>query len=531
VLAGKYRVERVVGVGGMGVVVAATHLQLEERVALKLLKREVMRQETVARFLREARAAAKIKSEHVARVTDVGTLESGVPYMVMELLDGEDLGSLVREHGPLPVAQAVDYVLQAGEAVAEAHALGIVHRDLKPANLVLARRAGGQRVVKVVDFGISKQMSREGEAPHADAAMTRTSAWLGSPLYMSPEQMRSAKDVDARTDLWSLGLILFELCTGHLPFDAPSLVELYGAVMHGEPVPLATWCPDAPPALGMALGRCLQKDRTQRYAAVAEMARDLAPIAPPSARERIARIISLGESPSATRHASTPPSEPESALPLLLVRASSKVAVSSPTGARSSTPPAEAVAEPHEGRRSGAPWLLLLLLLALLAAGGGGAYSRYSTRGWPFRALRAPVTMGGDPPNPPAAREAPAEGPAPDRSAPAVAAVGIAPAPNAGAIAGPQAAPAPAASTVDAGSDAGGHPMEAARDAGGSRAAVRKGAGNGHGPAPASPSEGAPQTPGGEAAPVPAGALRPEVIVETCTQPMPDGTRKQIPCP
>jgi serine/threonine protein kinase len=237
-LAGRYRVERVVGVGGMGIVASAMHVELDERVAVKLMKRETMNPQSIARFLREARAAAKIKSEHVARVTDVGMLESGTPYMVMELLDGEDLSRLVRERGPLSVPDAVDYVLQACEAVAEAHAMGIVHRDLKPENLFLARKPGGQRVVKVVDFGISKQLTREGEASVDDGAKTRTSAWLGSPLYMSPEQMRSAKDVDARTDLWSMGLILFELLTGRVAFNAPSLVELWGLVMTAPPPPL-----------------------------------------------------------------------------------------------------------------------------------------------------------------------------------------------------------------------------------------------------------------------------------------------------
>src|SRR6185295_3411573 len=157
ILAGKFRIERVLGQGGMGIVVAATHLQLDERVALKFLLPEALSNpEAVERFTREARAAVKIKSEHVARVSDVGMLETGAPYMVMEYLEGEDLGHWVSQRGALPTTQAVEFVLQAAEAIAEAHALGIVHRDIKPANLFCVRRADGLLSVKVLDFGISK---------------------------------------------------------------------------------------------------------------------------------------------------------------------------------------------------------------------------------------------------------------------------------------------------------------------------------------------------------------------------------------
>src|SRR3954470_13666053 len=206
ILAGKYRVERVLGVGGMGVVVAATHLQLDERVAIKFLVPDALSSdEAVARFAREARAAVKIKSEHVARVIDVGTLDNGAPYMVMEYLEGGDLSRVLQAQGPLPVEDAVEYVLQACEAIAHAHVLGIVHRDLKPANLFLTKRNDGSQSVKVLDFGISKVLSGNSGASSSDAAMTRTRAVMGSPLYMSPEQMTSTRDVDGRTDIWALG--------------------------------------------------------------------------------------------------------------------------------------------------------------------------------------------------------------------------------------------------------------------------------------------------------------------------------------
>ncbi|HEY3664483.1 MAG TPA: serine/threonine-protein kinase, partial [Polyangiaceae bacterium] len=207
VLAGKFRIERVLGQGAMGVVVAATHIQLDERVALKFLLPEALANaDAVARFAREARAAVKIKSEHVVRVSDVGTLESGSPYMVMEYLQGQDLSEWMTNHGTLNVSDAVEFLLQACEALAEAHALGIVHRDLKPANLFVTARRDGTPCIKVLDFGISKFT-----APGSNLNMTKTSTIMGSPLYMSPEQLSSTRTVDARTDIWALGVILFEL--------------------------------------------------------------------------------------------------------------------------------------------------------------------------------------------------------------------------------------------------------------------------------------------------------------------------------
>src|SRR5512132_1665322 len=202
VLAGKYRVERILGKGGMGVVVAAMHLQLGQRVAIKSLLEDAT-QETVSRFIREARAAVRLKSEHTARVLDVGDLPDGAPYMVMEYLDGNDLSHLLRSGGALPTADAVLYVLHACEAMAEAHSIGIIHRDLKPANLFLTRGADGAPTIKVLDFGISKLMhEQQGED---EVQLTRTSALLGSPLYMSPEQLRSAREATVQSDIWSLG--------------------------------------------------------------------------------------------------------------------------------------------------------------------------------------------------------------------------------------------------------------------------------------------------------------------------------------
>jgi hypothetical protein len=288
VIDGKYRVERVLGAGGMGVVVAAQHLALDERVALKfLLPGALVSQEAVQRFVREARAAVKIKNEHVARVTDVGQLADGSPYMVMEYLEGGDLSGWLAQRGPLPPEQAVDFVLQACEALAEAHTLGIVHRDLKPANLFCIQRTDGQFSVKVLDFGISK-LTTVG-APINQ--MTKTSAVMGSPLYMSPEQMKSSRAVDARTDIWSLGMILFELMTGRHAFDAETITELAIKVATERAAPLRSFRADAPVGLERVVTKCLERDRETRFQTVGELAAALEEFAPPHARLSVERVL------------------------------------------------------------------------------------------------------------------------------------------------------------------------------------------------------------------------------------------------
>ena len=299
VLAGKYRVLRVLGEGGMGIVVAALHLELDQLVAVKFLHQAALgNPEALARFTREARAAARIKSEHVARVIDVSRLENGAPYMVMEYLEGEDLAARLRA-GPLSIEDAVDYVVQACDAVAEAHAVGIVHRDLKPSNLFLTRRPNREGLVKVLDFGISKLLINEVGA----AGLTNTAALMGSPLYMSPEQMRSARDVDARTDLWALGAILFELLTAHAPFPGESLPEVINAVMACQPLRLSQFRPDVPPELERTILRCLAKDRTERLQTVGELATELAQFVPRRSEHVVARVRSLSNPPSAAPRA------------------------------------------------------------------------------------------------------------------------------------------------------------------------------------------------------------------------------------
>jgi serine/threonine-protein kinase len=293
VLAGKYRVEKILGVGGMGVVVAALHTELDERVALKFLLPSVAQNPgVVARFNREARAAVKIKSQHVARVSDVGTLENGTPYIVMEYLHGKDLGDVLTREGHLPAGVAIDYVLQASEAIAEAHAAGIVHRDLKPANLFLAEQPDGTSIVKVLDFGISKAVIAD--EPTGGGALTGTSDVFGSPTYMSPEQLKASRNVDARTDIWALGVILYELIGGRAPFERDTVAETFGCILYEQPAPLRTVRPEIPEELDRVISRCLEKDPAKRTPNVAELARGLAPYAASSSHasvERASRIL------------------------------------------------------------------------------------------------------------------------------------------------------------------------------------------------------------------------------------------------
>ncbi|WP_269749876.1 serine/threonine-protein kinase [Polyangium fumosum] len=346
-LARKYRVERVLGSGAMGVVVAARHVDLGQLVAVKsLLTGRVVSPEQRERFLREARAAVLLKSNHVARVLDVGADDNDAPYIVMEYLDGQDLAATLKARRQLPFEEAVEYVLQACEAVGEAHAAGIVHRDLKPANLFLTQDVSGAPCVKVLDFGISKLAS-------SDVALTHESQMLGSPLYMSPEQMNTPKSVDARSDVWALGIILYQLVCGKTPFHAETIQAVCGLVLAGQPTPLGQYRPDAPPGFEAVILRCLARNREERFRDVAELAAALAPYAPAHARvyvERVGRVVASRGSrgglsgeillPAATAVAATPP------LPRT----------------------AAAVSGPAPARRSGPVPVVVLIVTGVLAA-------------------------------------------------------------------------------------------------------------------------------------------------------------------
>jgi eukaryotic-like serine/threonine-protein kinase len=266
---GKYRIDRAIGAGGMGTVVAATHIGLGSPVALKFLNEKIRdSSNSLQRFTREARASAQLRSEHVCRVSDFG-IEDGVPYIAMELLEGNDL-AYVLDAGPVGVDRAVDYIQQACVGLAEAHGLGIVHRDLKPGNLFLAKRADGSPLLKVLDFGVAK-IPVDGEH-----ALTQTATVIGSPGYMAPEQLRSSKTVDARADVWALGVILYELISARHPFHASAVTEVAVKIAMDEPPPLV----EAPPPLREIVMRCLAKDPAQRYSDVGALAAALAPFAP-----------------------------------------------------------------------------------------------------------------------------------------------------------------------------------------------------------------------------------------------------------
>jgi serine/threonine-protein kinase len=290
VIASKYEVKRVIGAGGMGVVIEARHLQLNQNVAIKFMRGQAsMSSEALGRFQREARAAASLTSEHVAKVFDVGTLETGAPYIVLEYLAGVDLGQILRREGPMPLRAALGAVLQACEAVAEAHAIGIVHRDLKPSNLFATRRKDGSLLVKVLDFGISKVTDLS--SPSTDEGLTASGYIMGSPGYMSPEQVRSAKTVDARSDVWAIGVILYELLTGVSPFQGQSLGDTFARIVSETPPRVSERRPDIPKGVADAIANCLERDLQRRTRSLAVLASALAPFAPPEAALSVERIL------------------------------------------------------------------------------------------------------------------------------------------------------------------------------------------------------------------------------------------------
>ncbi|MCA9633374.1 MAG: protein kinase [Myxococcales bacterium] len=360
VIADKYRVERVLGVGGMGMVVAATHQVLDQQVAIKFLLPELAQHpEAGARFQREAKAAVRIQSQHVCRVLDVGVSAEGAPFMVMEYLEGKDLADELEEHGRMAVERAVEYVLQACEALAEAHAAGIVHRDLKPANLFLAERTDGSRIIKVLDFGISKVTDQ-------DVQLTKTSSVMGSPQYMAPEQMQSSKQVDQRTDIWALGAILYELLTNEAPFQGETVPEICINIVNTEPKPLLELRPDLPEGLVGIIERCLKKAAEERFENVAELGAELSEYGPPLSHlsvERASRVLNtvvLGTPRSVlrTQTSATRPSQHEVA----------------PTVASYAE-----LAPPKQASRR--PLVVLGIALAILGLGGAVAFATVQSRG------------------------------------------------------------------------------------------------------------------------------------------------------
>lgn len=281
IVAGKYRVEREIGAGGVGVVVLASHVELGQKFAIKYLRSSNASERSIERFKREAKLAASLASEHVVKVYDVGTLSDDTPYIVMEYLEGEDLAAVLAR-GPIPIDRAVQWTLDACHALMEAHELGIVHRDLKPANLFLAKRTNGPPIVKILDFGISKitQSSSISRMPAIIAAMTQQHETFGTPYYMSPEQLVSSTNVDARSDIWALGVCLYELLTGRLPFEGnDDLRQLVADVLSSTPRPIRDHRSEIPTDLAQIIHGCLSYDPDQRPRSVAAFMERIRPFA------------------------------------------------------------------------------------------------------------------------------------------------------------------------------------------------------------------------------------------------------------
>ncbi|WP_437491338.1 protein kinase [Sorangium sp. So ce1014] len=530
VIARKYRVERTIGRGGMGLVVEALHLDLDTRVAIKFLLPEFMSYtEAAERFMREARTVAKLQTPHVVRVLDVAALDSGEPYMVMELLDGEDLAAHAAETGTLAIGECIDHIAQACEALAEAHALGIVHRDLKPANLFLTRRPDGAPLIKVLDFGVSKILTGD----TGNVSLTQTTTILGSALYMSPEQMRSSKSVDPRTDIYALGVCLFEIIGGRPPYVADSFPELCAKIYTSPPESLEDLRPEVPEGLVEVIEKAIAREPEDRYQSISEFVQALAPFAAPGTRTTIAGILRLHAAeldlpPPASRAAMSRTTSRAS-------RASSGGPSVSDKGARTvgSAPPAEDEA-PRRGRT-----LLYVAVGAVAVAVGAWGALQFQSR----------FAMGTGDAGSPAGASPPGDTAAP---------VDLAPPPQQQAsdtaIILPKVVPADDPGAADAGASAG---DAGAADAGAADAAVSAtgpAADGGAEPSAAgtaAPSAGAgkPQrgSTGGRGRPRTTGTTGPspasdpeparpvstvnsDLSMETCTATMPDGTKKVVPC-
>jgi serine/threonine protein kinase len=472
ILLGKYQIDGLIGTGGMGHVVRASHLYLHQPVAIKVLLPELTASDsTVQRFLREAQATVKLRSEHSARVMDVGTTEEGVPFMVMEYLDGNDLNQILRHHGPQQPAIVVDLLLQACEGIAEAHALGIVHRDVKPSNFFITRRPDGSMLLKILDFGISKTPVGYGE-------LTGTQTVIGTPSYMAPEQMKSGRDADPRSDIWSLGVVMYQLIVGRPPFSGDSYAELVLKVGLEPPAPIPV---PVPTGLDDVIMRCLEKDPGQRHQTVGELARMLAPFAtdPIAAAQSATRSIRTLQQRSSLQGMGSPLTAGGGlATPIPISPAQLTPRSWPPSQGTSVSRGTGQVTYQSHGNRG---WLIAGVAFLCVAAGGGGYAISQLSRGSGGDGPREPHVMA-PPPRPEPAATAPAPG------NPAAAPVDP-PAP-------PAAAPAPVAAPTPAAAPAPAPPATAAANAPAAPAGGTPAAAPAHDqPADANPADGKPASP------------------------------------
>jgi serine/threonine-protein kinase len=385
VLDGKYRIEHLLGEGGMGAVAKATHVLRRAPVALKFMSPAVLSMHgAVERFVNEGVAASQIDSDHVVKVFDVGRLPSGAPYLVMEFLEGRDLSQLLEREGPvLPVPRAVHFTVQALRALHTAHAAGIVHRDMKPSNCFVINKDGEPDFVKLVDFGISKVRAADDGSAAPAPHLTKTNSALGTPLYMSPEQARSPRDVDHRSDLYSVGAILYEMLAGRTPYtsDTGEFTEILFKIFTTDPDPLGVIRPDVPEALASIVHRALLRDREGRFASAVDMAEALSPFADERSREHLARMRS-------TRRSTMPPSQQHAVTPLDENARIAQSGATARTFASSSLPPAPIVptaggvareaSGPAKRAGRGGTALVVGVVACVLALGAVGALAMRS---------------------------------------------------------------------------------------------------------------------------------------------------------
>jgi serine/threonine-protein kinase len=452
ILLGKYRIDGLIGTGGMGHVVRASHLYLHQPVAIKLLLPELAEStSTVQRFLREAQATVKLRSEHIARVMDVGTTDDSIPFMVMEFLEGNDLNQILRHHGPQQPAIVVDLMMQACEGIAEAHALGIIHRDVKPSNFFITQRPDGSMLLKILDFGISK-------TPIGYDELTGTQTVIGTPSYMAPEQMKSGRAADPRSDIWSMGVVMYQLISGRPPFSGESYAELVLKVGLEAPQPFPV---PVPTGFDTIVMRCLEKDPAQRHQTVADLARMLAPFAtdPASAAQSAARAARILQQRSALQGMQGSPLAMGGGL-------ATPIPISPAQLTPRSWPPSQATSVSRGAgqmtlrtRSQRGVLIASVAGLCLIAAAGGYAVSRLSRDDGvhvqaPLPTKEAPTAAAEPATPPPAAAEPAAAAPPPATAPPPAAAAAAsppaaaAPPPAAAAAVAAPAPPSPPAPTI-----------------------------------------------------------------------------------